>query len=74
MGTLYYGDNLDILRRYVKEESNQQQYPQVQLRTVAELMARKGIQPPSSTAALDETFKEAPKAKGKTEGQQRLEI
>ena len=152
MGTLYYGDNLDILRRYVKDESvdlvyldppfnsaqnynaffqeiviqvksgktsvrdvrdlrgvlerdkaaigalitldeptapmkaeaasagfyvhktNQQQYPRLQLRTVAELMSGKGIARPSSAAALDETFKEAPKAKGKRDGQKELEL
>jgi len=44
-------------------KTNQQKYPRLQLRTVKELMAGKGIQRPSSSAATDETFKEAPKAK-----------
>jgi hypothetical protein len=44
---------------------NEQQYPRLQLRTVKELMEGKGIERPSSVAALDETFKKAPKAKTK---------
>jgi hypothetical protein len=44
------------------------------LRTVKELMARKSIARPSSIAAVDETFKAAPKAKGKAEGQKQLEL
>ncbi len=50
-------------------KTNQQQYPRLQLRTVKELMAGKGIQRPSSSAATDETFKVAPKAKGKPDKQ-----
>jgi hypothetical protein len=34
-------------------------------RTVKELMEGKGIERPSTVAALDETFKRAPKAKAK---------
>ena len=48
---------------------NGQQYPRLQLRTVKELMDGKGIERPSTVAAVDETFKKAPKAKGK--GQER---
>jgi hypothetical protein len=48
-------------------KTNQQQYPRLQLRTVQELMTGKGIQRPASAAAVDETFKEAPKAKAKTQ-------
>jgi hypothetical protein len=44
---------------------NQQQYPRLQLRTVKELMEGKGVKRPSNVAARDETFKKAPKAKGK---------
>jgi hypothetical protein len=42
------------------------------LRTVQELMTGKGIQRPTSAAAVDETFKEAPKAKGKKGDQKQL--
>jgi site-specific DNA-methyltransferase (adenine-specific) len=44
---------------------NQQQYPKLQLRTVKELMDGKGIERPTSSAAVDETFKKAPKSKKK---------
>ncbi len=44
---------------------NKQKYPRLQLRTVRELMEGKGIERPSNVAAVDETFKKAPKAKGK---------
>jgi len=53
-------------------KTNQQQYPRLQLRTVKELMAGKGIQRPASAAAVDETFKEAPKAKAKKGDQKHL--
>ena len=53
---------------------NQQQYPRLQLRTVKELMTGKGIQRPTSAAAIDETFKEAPKAKGKQGSQKHLKL
>ena len=52
MGTLYYGDNVDILRRYLKDEA-------------VDLLETKGIECPSTIAALDETFKKAPEAKAK---------
>ncbi len=55
-------------------KTNQQQYPRLQLRTVKELMAGKGIQRPASAAAVDETFKEAPKAKAKKGDQKQLKL
>jgi site-specific DNA-methyltransferase (adenine-specific) len=42
---------------------NGQQYPKLQLRTVKELIDGKGIERPSSVAAVDETFRKAPKVK-----------
>ena len=51
MNTLYYGDNLDILRRYVKDET-------VDL-TVADLLAGKTVDFPRENV----TFKKAPKAR-----------
>ena len=48
-----------------EHKTNQQKYPRLHLRTVKELMEGKGIQRPSNVAALDETFKKAPKAKEK---------
>ncbi len=50
---------------FYTHKMNQQQYPRLQLRTVKELMEGKGIERPSNVAAVDETFKKAPKAKAK---------
>ena len=50
---------------FYTHKMNQQQYPRLQLRTVKELMEGKGIERPSNVAAVDETFKRAPKAKDK---------
>ena len=54
-------------------KTNQQKHPRLQLRTVQELMTGKTIQRPAS-AAVDETFKEAPKAKGKKGDQKQLKL
>jgi hypothetical protein len=50
---------------FYTHKMNEQQYPRLQLRTVKELMEGKGIERPSNVAAVDETFKKAPKAKNK---------
>ena len=50
---------------FYEHKTNQQKYPHLQLRTVKELMDGKGIERPSNVAAVDETFKKAPKAKAK---------
>lgn len=50
---------------FYTHKMNGQQYPRLQLRTVKELMEGKGIERPSNVAAVDETFKKAPKAKAK---------
>jgi site-specific DNA-methyltransferase (adenine-specific) len=50
---------------FYEHRTNPQRYPRLQLRTVKELMEGKGIERPSTVAALDETFKKAPKAKAK---------
>jgi site-specific DNA-methyltransferase (adenine-specific) len=50
---------------FYEHKTNQQKFPRLQLRTVKELMAGKGIERPSTVAATDETFKKAPKAKTK---------
>ena len=42
-----------------------QLYPKLQLRTVEELLEGKGLAHPSNYAAVDQTFKRAPKARGK---------
>ena len=44
---------------------NGQKFPRVQLRTIEQLMAGVTIERPSLNVAVDETFKKAPKAKGK---------
>ncbi len=59
---------------FYTHKMNQQQYPRLQLRTVRELMDGKGIERPSNVAAVDETFKKAPKAKGKGHEQRGLGI
>jgi hypothetical protein len=57
---------------FYEHKMNKQKYPRLQLRTVKELMDGKNIERPSNVAALDETFKKAPKAKAK--GQEQSEL
>ena len=57
---------------FYEHKTNAQKYPHLQLRTVKELMDGKGIERPSTVAALDETFKKAPKAKAKGHEQRGL--
>ena len=59
---------------FYTHKMNEQQYPRLQLRTAKELMEGKGIERPSTVAALDETFKKAPKSKGKGHEQTGLGI
>jgi len=59
---------------FYEHKMNRQKYPRLQLRTVRELMDGKGIERPSNVAALDETFKKAPKAKSKGGHQHELGI
>jgi site-specific DNA-methyltransferase (adenine-specific) len=59
---------------FYEHKTNKQQYPRLQLRTVKELMEGKPIERPSTYAALDETFKKAPKAKAKGHHQHDLPI
>jgi site-specific DNA-methyltransferase (adenine-specific) len=58
---------------FYSHKTNAQQYPKLQLRTVKELMEGKGLEPlhwePVLPAALDETFKKAPKAARKSHHQ-----
>lgn len=72
MGTLYYVNSLDILRRYVADESvdlvyleppfnSAQNYNWKRLRTFAELLEDKAVECPP-TVAIDETWKRAPKS------------
>ena len=44
---------------------NQQKFPRIQLRSIGQLLAGVAIERPSGNVAVDETFKKAPKAKGK---------
>jgi hypothetical protein len=68
--------HLDILRRYLKDETVDLVYldPRQQLRTGKELMEGKGIERPSTVAAKDETFKKAPESKKKQHEQKALEL
>ena len=71
MGTLYYGDNLDILRRYLKDETVDLVYLDPPFNSAQNynaflLMDGKAIERLSSIAAVDATFKKAPKSKAKS--------
>jgi len=59
---------------FYAHKMNGQQYPRLQLRTVKELMDGKGIERPSNVAAVDVTFKRAPRAKAKGHEQTGLGI
>lgn len=48
---------------FYEHKTNRQKFPCLQLRTVKELMEGKGIERPTSAAALDDTFKKAPESK-----------
>ena len=48
---------------------NGQKYPRIQLRAIGQLMAGVAIERPSGNVALGETFKKAPKAKGRKDDQ-----
>jgi site-specific DNA-methyltransferase (adenine-specific) len=79
MGTLYYGDNLDILRRYLKDETVDLVYLDPPFNSAQNynaflLMDGKAIERPSSVAAVDETFKKAPKSKAKSHEQGGLNL
>jgi len=50
---------------FYEHKTNKQKFPRLQLRTVKELMEGKGIERPTSAAAIEETFKKAPKSKKK---------
>jgi hypothetical protein len=54
---------------FYEHKTNKQKFPRLQLRTVKELMEGKGIERPTSASSSDETFKKAPKAKGKSQEQ-----
>lgn len=59
---------------FYEHKTNAQKYPRMQLLTVKELMDGKGIERPSNVAAVDETFKKAPRAKVKEEEQAGLDL
>ena len=50
---------------FYEHKMNRQKHPRIQLRTVKEFMDGKNIERPSNVAAVDITFKKAPKAKAK---------
>ena len=59
---------------FYEHKTNGQKYPRLQLRTVEELLEGKGLERPSSAASVDDTFKKAPAAKAKGQGQHELRI
>jgi len=56
---LYYGDNLDILKRHIRDAT----YPRLQLFTVRELLEGRKLQLPEGRR--DVTFKKAARARAK---------
>jgi site-specific DNA-methyltransferase (adenine-specific) len=50
---------------FYEHKTNKQKFPRLQHRTVKELMEGKGIERPTSAAAIEETFKKAPESKKK---------
>jgi len=61
IGTLYYGDNLDILRRCVKDESVDLVHLDLRFNSAQNYNAF--FQEKEGAVAVDETFKEAPKVR-----------
>jgi len=59
---------------FYEHKTNQQKFPRLQLRTVKELMAGKGIERPTSAASLDDTFKKAPASRKKHGEQKELKM
>ena len=78
MNTLYYGDNLNILRRYIKDKSPgagfyhsdgwNKKYPRIQILTIEELLAGKQVDMPPSGI----TFKQATRISTDTDDQATL--
>jgi hypothetical protein len=58
---LYYGDNLAVLRDYIKDDQDRA-FPRIQILTIEEILAGKEIELPR---LLEVTYKQAPKAKAK---------
>jgi DNA modification methylase len=59
---------------FYEHKTNKQKFPRLQLRTVKELMEGKGIERPTSAAAIEETFKKAPESKKKQHEQKELDV
>jgi site-specific DNA-methyltransferase (adenine-specific) len=59
---------------FYEHKTNKQKFPRLQLRTVNELMEGKGIERPSTVAAMDDTFKKAPESKKKHGHQAELKM
>ena len=59
---------------FYKHKLTHKKFPRLQLRTVKELMEGKGIERPSETAAVDMTFKKAPRTKKKHGEQKNLAL
>jgi 16S rRNA G966 N2-methylase RsmD len=73
MGTLYYGDNLDILRRYLKDETVDLVYLDPPFNSAQNYNAFFS-EKDGSAAAIEETFKKAPQAKAKGHEQSALRL
>jgi hypothetical protein len=56
------------------EDVTRRKFPRLQLRTVKALMEGKGLEHPTSAAALDDTFKKAPASRKKHGHQPELEM
>jgi 16S rRNA G966 N2-methylase RsmD len=73
MGTLYYGDNLDILRRNLKDDTVDLVYLDPPFNSAQSYNAF-FHEKDGTDAALDETFKKAPRAKAKGHEQTGLDL
>ena len=73
MGTLYYGDNLDILRRYLKDGTVDLVYLDPPFNSAQNYNAF-FHEKDGTDAATDETFKKAPETKKKHGEQKALEL
>lgn len=74
MGTLYYGDNLDILRRYIKDESVDFVYVDPPFNSGQNYNAFFQQEDGTAAAGVDDSFKKAPESKKKDAEQKDLGI
>ena len=60
--------------RLLHQRLQRAEIPRIQPRTIEQLMAGVPIERPSGNVAVDETFRKAPKAKGRKDDQNELRL